>query len=252
MMKPNCCAINVAPDITLYHSGPPLDYGPLPSFFYFALSGTDSLMLEPYNQPVEFLHGQMIRVFSMTLPGHESNLPASKAIEVWADDLSQKKDPINDFLDAFEKALDFAIQQKFVDPKKIAVGGLSRGGFIALHAAAREERLKYVVAFAPITDLTQVHEFSSIQEKVRFLDLSQISQKLIQQNIRLYISNHDTRVSTQSCFDFAMSVVKSATSHQIRSPKVEFILYPPIGHQGHGTPPEIFKAGADWIISCLK
>lgn len=253
-MKPNCCAINVAPDITLYHSGPPLDLGPLPSFFYFALSGTESLLLEPFNQPIEFLHGQMIRVFSMTLPGHENNLPATKAIQVWADDYARKLDPINDFLDTFETALHFAIQQKFVDPEKMAVGGLSRGGFVALHAAAREERLKYVLAFAPVTELHKVHEFSSLQDDpaVRSLDLTQVSQKLIHQNIRLYVSNHDTRVNTESCFQFAMSIVKNATAHQVRSPKVDLILYPPIGHQGHGTPPEIFKSGADWIISCLK
>lgn len=253
-MKPNCCAINVGPDITLYHSGPPLDLGPLPSFFYFTLSGTDSICLDPFNQPVAFLHGQMIRVFSMTLPGHENDLPASNAMRVWADDFTRKIDPINTFLDSFETALAFAIEQKFVDPTKMAVGGLSRGGFIALHAAAREKRLKFVLAFAPITELNKVKEFAHLQEDpaVRSLNLSQISQKIIHQHLRIYISNHDTRVHTKACVQFALSVVESAGNHQVRSPKVELILYPPIGHQGHGTPPEIFRAGADWISSCLR
>lgn len=249
-----CCAIHVAPDITLYHVGPPLDLGPLPSFFYFALSGPDSLCKDPFNQPVVFLEGKMIRVFSMTLPGHENELPATEAIQVWADDYARKLDPLNRFLDQFEQALAFAIEQKFVDPNKMAVGGLSRGGFTALHAAARDERLKNVVAFAPVTDLAHVREFKNLQENpaVRALNLSKVCQKLIKQHLRLYISNHDTRVHTRSCIDFAMSVVDHATSNQVRSPFVELILYPPIGHQGHGTPPEIFKAGADWIASCLK
>lgn len=251
-MKPNCCAITVAPFITLYHSGPSLDLGPLPSFFYFAVSGNDTLQKEPFNQVVEFLHGQMIRVFSMTLPGHEGNLPPTKAIEVWADDYAHKRDPLNDFLDQFEIALSFAIQQKFVDPNKMAIGGLSRGGFVALHAAARDQRMKYVLGLAPLTDLHQVAEFSYLQPIIPILDLKKVSKQLIHQNIRLYISNHDTRVDTRSCFEFAMSVVESANQHQIRSPKMELILYPPVGHHGHGTPPEIFKAGADWIASCLK
>jgi predicted esterase len=242
-----CCAINVAPDITLYHSGPPLDLGPLPSFFYFALSGTDSLMLEPYSQPIEFLHGQMIRVFSMTLPGHENGLPAAKAIQLWAEDYERRLDPLSDFLDAFEKAVNFAIEQKFVDPNKMAIGGLSRGSFIAFHAASRDERFKYLLGFAPLTDLSKVKEFTTVPH---FLNLNPT--KLIHQNMRLYVSNHDTRIDTKACLDFAMSVVNSAVSHNVRSPKVEVILYPPVGHQGHGTPPEIFKAGADWIASCLK
>ncbi len=253
-MDHNCISLHVAPDVTLYHLGPPLDLGPLPSFFYFSLSGTDSLCLDPFNQPVQFLHGKMIRVFSMTLPGHECDLPATGAMKVWADDFSKKFDPIDKFLDSFALALEFAIQNKFVDPNKMAVGGLSRGGFVALHAAAREERLKFVLAFAPISQLHKVKEFHHLHEDplVLSLNLSNISQKLIHQHLRIHIGNHDTLVDTPSCFEFAMSVVNHAAQHQIRSPKVEFFLHPSIGHKGHGTPPDIFRQGADWIASCLK
>lgn len=253
-MKPNCCAIHVAPDITLYHSGPPLDLGPLPAFFYFSLSGEDSLCLDPFNQPVQFLQGQMIRVFSMTLPGHECNLPATQAMKIWADDYARKMDPIDQFLESFAKAMEFAIHEKFVDPNKIAIGGLSRGGFIALHAAARDERLKFVLAFAPITELHKVKEFAHLHDdpKVCSLDLIHVSSKLINQHLRIYIGNCDTLVDTRSSFNFAMSIVDHAHTHHIRSPKVEYFLHPSIGHRGHGTPPEVFRQGADWISSCLK
>ncbi len=253
-MKPNCCALHVHPDITLYHSGPPLDLGPLPSFFYFSLSGTDSLCLDPFNQPVQFLQGQMIRVFSMTLPGHENGLPATEAIQLWAEDYAHKKDPINEFLKSFDKALDFAIENQFVNPEKMAVGGLSRGGFIALHAAAREPRLKYVVAFAPITELHKVKEFAPLQDdpKVRSLDAIHLSPALSHTHIRIHIGNRDTLVSTPSSFEFAMSVVEEAHKKNLRSAKMEYFLHPSIGHKGHGTPPEIFRQGADWIASSLK
>lgn len=251
--KLSCCALTVGPDITLYHVGPPLDLGPLPAFFYFSLSGPDSLTLDPFNQPVQFLQGKMIRVFSMTLPGHECDLPATGAMKVWADDYTKKQDPIDTFLNAFQEALQFTIDQKFVDPTKMAVGGLSRGGFVALHAAAREERLKFVLGFAPITKLYKVKEFSHLQEDpaVRSLDATRLSPNLTKQHIRLHIGNHDTLVDTKSCFEFAMSIVEEANKNHIRSPQVEFLTHPSIGHKGHGTPPEIFRAGADWIASCL-
>ncbi len=253
-MKFSCSELHVGPDIHLYHVGPPLDFGPLPSFFYFSLSGPDSLCLDPFNQPVQFLHGQMIRVFSMTLPGHENNLPGTQAMKVWADDYAKKTDPIDSFLDSFGIALDFAIKNKFADPEKMAVGGLSRGGFIALHAAAREKRLKSVLAFAPITELHKVKEFSHLQEDpvVRSLDTIHLSKSLTDNQIRFYIGNLDTLVNTKSCFDSAMSIVDAAHEKGIRSPRVELFIYPSIGHKGHGTPPEIFRAGADWISSCLK
>jgi dienelactone hydrolase len=253
-VNPNCCAIHIHPDITLYHSGPPLDLGPLPSFFYFSLSGTDSLTLDPFNQPVQFLQGKMIRVFSMTLPGHENGLPPTEAIQLWADDYARGRNPIDQFLDTFAKALDFAIEKNFVNPEKMGVGGLSRGGFIALHAAARNPKLKYVVAFAPITKLHKVKEFASLQDdpKVRALDLEQISPLLTHSQIRIYIGNRDILVSTQSSFDFVMSVVEAAHEKNVRSAKIEYFLHPSIGHKGHGTAPEIFRNGADWISSCLQ
>lgn len=190
----------------------------------------------------------------MTLPGHECNLPATGALKVWADDFAQKLDPIDKFLDSFAAALEFAIQNQFVDPSKMAVGGLSRGGFIALHAASREERFKYVLGFAPITDLRTVKEFVHLHEDPAVLsyNLTNISPKLIHSHVRLYIGNHDTLVDTKSCFHLAESIVKSAVAHEIKSPTVEFFLHPSIGHKGHGTPPEIFRQGADWIASCLN
>lgn len=248
------CALQAGPDVALYHVGPPLDLGPLPSFFYFSLSGPDSLTLDPFNQPIQFLQGKMIRCFSMTLPGHENNLPATQAMKVWADDFEKKRDPIDEFLNAFAIALDFAIREKFVNPDKMAVGGLSRGGFIALHAAAREERFKQVLAFAPITELHKVREFSHLHEDsaVRSLDVIHLSPKLTKQQIRLYIGNNDTLVDTKSSFQFIMSVVEEANRKSIRSPAVEFFLHPSIGSRGHGTPPEIFRFGAEWISTCLR
>jgi hypothetical protein len=46
-----------------------------------------------------------------------------------------------------------------------------------------------------------------------------------------------------------MSIVKHKKT---RVAQVELLIYPSIGQMGHGTPPEIFKQGADWIASHLK
>lgn len=250
----HCSALTVAPDLALYHVGPALDHGPLPSFFYFALSGPDSLCLDPFNQPVQFLQGKMVRIFSLTLPGHENNLPPTQAIHLWAEDISKGMDSIENFLDQIGAALDFAIREKFADPSKIAFGGLSRGGFIAAHAAAREERARFLLLFAPMTQLGKAKEFAHLQEHpvVRSYDLAHLAEPLCNRHVRLYIGNHDTRVSTRSSFDFTQSLTEKAVEKKIRSPQIEMIISPSIGQMGHGTPPEIFRQGTQWLEESMK
>lgn len=249
-------ALAVTPDLPLFHIGPPLDHGPLPSFFYFALSGPDSLCLDPFNQPVQFLLGlgKMIRIFSMTLPGHEANLPPENAIQLWAEDMSRGINPIGSFLDSVSTAVDFAIRERFVDPEKMGVGGLSRGGFIASHVAARDARFRFLLGFAPLTRLSLLKEFSTMQEHplVSNLDAVNLSASLADRHSKFYIGNYDTRVGTRDCFDFVMSLVEAANARKIRTPQVECVITPSIGRDGHGTSPEAFQQGALWMAQCLE
>ncbi len=245
-MKILCSELNAG----LYHVGPPLDLGPLPSLFYFSISGPDSLCLDPFNQIVQFLQGEMIRVFSLTLPGHENGLPAKEAMKIWADDMHKGQDRIGEFLDEIQLAVDFAIREKFVNPEKMAAAGLSRGAMIAAHVVAKDERFRHLVGFSPLTQLRKIKEFQEMQHNsiANGLDLVHLAENLSDRHIKLFIGNQDTRVGTKECFDLAMSIVEKK---KIRSADVELLIYPSIGHMGHGTPPEIFKQGASWIKSHL-
>ncbi len=248
--KIQCTELNVRQGISLYHVGPALDHGPLPTIFYFALSGPDSLTKDPYNQPIQFLAGRWIRFFSLTLPAHENNLDPTKALGVWAEEMEKGIDPFEPFFDQALAAVEFGIRQKLIDPTKLGLAGLSRGGLIASHLAARESRFKAVLQFAPVTTLSKAREFADLKDHplVRSLDVAPLAEQLADKPIRFYIGNKDTRVGTRSCFEFAMKLVEQSKH---RSPPVELILSPSIGLQGHGTPPEIFKQGAEWLASWI-
>lgn len=241
--------IPIRPDLTLYHSGPSLDHGPLPSFFYFALSGSDSLTLDPFNQPVQFLRGKMIRIFSLSLPGHEHSLPASQAIQFWAEEIAKGKDPIEEFLEKAHFALEFALRERWIDPRHLGVAGLSRGGFIATHFAAQEEKIRFLLGFAPLTSLKKAREFSEMEDHplVHSLDLVHLTPSLIHKHTRFYIGNRDTRVGTRACFSFIETLSETAYQNKIRTPQAELIVSPSIGQMGHGTSPEIFCQGAHWM-----
>lgn len=229
--------------LPIYVRSPELSEGRLPAFFYFALSGEDSLYLDPFNQPVVSLEGMQIRCFSFTLPFHGPGYDNNTALELWTNEFRTHPEFLNEFFENCLKNIDYLIEQGIVDPEKIAVGGLSRGGFVATHLAARDPRLKYVLGFAPMTKLP----FEAGDQ----WDLHGLIDKLVNKQVRFYIGNRDLRVGTQACFDFIYQLANTAFLHGHRSPPMELIITPSMGFKGHGTLPPVFKAGADWIIEKL-
>jgi predicted esterase len=234
----------------LFHVGPALDFGPLPSVFYFALSGPDSLCLDPFNQPVQFFEGKSIRIFSMTLPAHEEGLSPHHALSVWAENIAKGRDPLGPFFEEALKAIEYTVQQKLADPERLGIAGLSRGGLIASHLAAREERFKAILQFAPLTRVSQGKDFESVKGHplLQTIDVFPLAKQLANRHIRFYIGNKDTRTHTKACFEFAMELVGHST---LRTPQIEFIMTPSIGQMGHGTSPEAFHQGAEWLAQCL-
>lgn len=253
MKQEHCVEISIDPSLKLYHTGPPLDTGSLPTVFYFALSGPDSLCTDPFNQPVRFLSDFPIRVFSLTLPAHENNLSPHDALNVWAEEMRQGKDPLQTFLEEAQRAIEYTIHQKLADPKRIALAGLSRGGLLASLLSAKMNGIDTVLGFAPLVKLSLAQEFQSQQNDplVSSYDLTRYTKELATKKIRFYIGNRDLRVSTKACFATLQEIVEKSFEQKIRSPQIELTMSPSIGHKGHGTSPEIFKQGALWLADHL-
>lgn len=225
----------------IYHLGPPLSDGPLPAVFYFALSGSDSLTLDPFNQFVQYLEDSPIRCFSFTLPGHGPGLKKENAIHFVAEAFEKGEDLFEPFFESCLENIQYLIDNNWIDPDKIAVAGLSRGGYFASLLALRDERIKTIIAFAPITQI------SFLIPKAAQYDLT--CYDFTSKTLRFYIGNRDQRVSTDLCFQFIRQVADQAFEKGIRSPQAELIITPSIGYMGHGTAPSTFQDGANWLIS---
>ena len=237
----------------VFFIGPPLSAGPLPAVFYFSLSAEESLTLDPFNQPVSYLSKFPLRIFSITLPGHENNLPAKEALNRWAEEIQKGHNVIAAIVEKAKEVVNFLLKQDCLLDNKLAVAGLSRGAFVAAHVAAHIPLFKVVLGFAPLTRLDRAKEFESIRDNplVDSLQLSQVVSLLTHRSLRFYIGNLDTRVSTCAAFDFIETLAQRALQDQVRSPQVELIISPSIGKDGHGTSQEIFIQGAHWIAKQL-
>ena len=229
--------------------GPPLKEGPKPAFFYFALSAQDSLSKDPFNQIVAALQSKKIRVFSATLPGHENNLPPENALNVWADKMTQESLLLPELIQDLKEAVDSLFDEGAIEKGKCAVGGLSRGAFIAFHLAAASKEIDTVLAFAPLTRLSDAKEFKEIAHlpQVHALDLEQQAKNLFNKRVRIYIGNDDRRVFTSHSFSLTHLLAKRARENRIYSSPIEMIIGPSIGYLGHGTSKKTFEKGADWI-----
>jgi len=224
--------------------GPPLDAGPLPAVFYFSLSAHDSLHSHPYNQPALYLSSPGLRIFSISLPGHDQ-LPPTEALRFWADEIHQGRDVIKAFVQEAADDIRHLIAQQVIDPEKLGTMGLSRGAFIASHLAAIVPEIKHILGFAPLSRLETVQEFQNID--VGRWDLIHLADKLFNRSIRFYIGNRDTRVGTEGCCQLIPALANAAYENKISSSPIELIIGPSIGHKGHGTSPEIFRQGAAWM-----
>jgi hypothetical protein len=219
--------------------GPLLDAGAKPAVFYFSLSAKDSLFLDPFKQPVNVLEASDFRIFSITLPGHDQ-LPAPIAMNYWKDEMKAGRNPLEPFIQQVCDYIGELIHKKVIT--RLGVMGLSRGVFIAAHVAARLAAAQTLLGFAPLSKLSYMKDWN----------LENLSEKLYSKTIRCYIGNHDVRVGTDNAFSWISKLADTAFEKGIRTSPIELIITPSIGKEGHGTSPEIFRAGAQWLSDQLR
>lgn len=239
--------------LKIFLQGPPLKEGPLPSLFYFALSGKDSLTLPPYNQPAVDLSQERMRIFSFSLPYHGGEFDPKDAIKHWIDAFHTHPQFLREFLYQAKENIDFLIREGWTHPEKMAAAGLSRGGLIAGHLAALEPRIQTILGFAPLISLDKLLEFQSIidTQEIQILSLHSIIDLLVGKNLRFYVGNRDERISTDACYKFIRHLTERTYEKGYRTAQVELIISPSVGYKGHGTLPPIFNQGAEWIKTRL-
>src|SRR5688572_16655051 len=109
-------------------------------------------------------HGFLSVALDIPCHGKDRRPSEKEGMDCWRARLEKKEDLLSGFMSRLSSVIDFLIKEGYADPDRLGAAGPSRGGFMALHSAAVEPRLRYAVAFAPLTDLLALREFKGIAD----------------------------------------------------------------------------------------
>jgi predicted esterase len=223
---------------------------PAPTLFIFAGSADDSLNNPDFAKIGHLLAKHGLLCVSIDVPCHGRDVRNGEqagSLTGWRSRLEKEGDLVPAFTKKVSAVLDYLIKEGYTDPQKVAACGTSRGGFIALHTAVAEPRIRYVVAFAPVIDLLAVREFAGMDkhEVTRALALTNHADKLAGRAIWLCIGNHDERVGTDLSIAFTRKVVAASVA-QKKPANVELHVMATDGHRIHSTAHE---EAAAWLLA---
>ncbi|MSR58842.1 MAG: hypothetical protein EXS05_14520 [Planctomycetaceae bacterium] len=220
---------------------------PAPTLFVFAHAYAGTLQSDDYNKAGRLLAKQGVLCVSLDLPCHGGDRRAGEpeGIAGWRARLEQGEQPIGRFCKEAGTVLDHLIAEGYTDPDRVAACGTSRGGFVALHFAAAQPRVRCVAAFAPVTDLLLLSEFQGMSptDPAAALRVSHHAEALFARPVWLIIGNHDERVGTDSVITLARTINKAAVAHE-KLALVDLHVQPA---EGHRTPASGHPDAAVWL-----
>lgn len=211
---------------------------PAPTLFVLASEIEVTLVGPDFNKVGRFLapQGWLSVALDVSCHGQDSKPGEPTGLAGWRARMEKGDNFTVSLARQVSEVLDHLIAEGYTDKSRVALCGTSRGGFMALHCAALEPRFRAVAAFAPVTDLLKVSEFSGLEKNdlANSLKLVHLADKLAGRSIWICIGNNDERVSTDECIAFTRAVTKSAISRKLPA-EIEIHVMPSIGHSIHKT-----------------
>jgi dienelactone hydrolase len=195
-------------------------------------------------------HGFLLASLDLPCHGNDVRQDEEPGLTGWRVRLERGDELVPPFLAQVSEVLDLLIHEGYTDSEKVVACGTSRGGFIALHFAAADPRVRCVVAFAPVTDLLALREFDGMDthQATRALSVIRHADRLAGKAVWICIGLDDQRVSTESCIALARRIAEAAVVRGLE-PNVELHVAPPVGHS---VPPSAHGLAAAWLLAHVE
>lgn len=234
------------PDGVRFGIWPTRPQAPAPVLFILSGPIEDALGTETFRKAGNLLGPKGYLCVSVDLPCHGADAtPDENSLKGWRVRSERGEDVVADLTGRLRKVLDYLIAEKLADPEYIAACGTSRGGFMALHFAASDPRVRCVAAYAPVADLAALTEFKGAEENplVKKIALVNQADALAGRAVWIVIGNHDLRVDTDRTIALARSINKSAQAQKLPS-RVDLLV---LQAEGHRCPDGAVETSAAWI-----
>ena len=176
-------------------------------------------------------------------PGEPSSMAG------WAIHATKGEEFVQSYVAGCREVLDHLIAEGFTDPQRVAVQGVSRGGFCALHFAAAEPRIKAVVGIAPVTNPLALTEFANVTPtQAAAISLDGVMESLAGRTVWISIGNSDDRVSTDECISFTRRLVTATRRLQPQLNLIPVHLH--VGMSaGHRAPDDAYTAATAFLLT---
>ena len=187
------------------------------------------------------------QVASLDLPCHGADTrPGEPAfLHGWRARVAQGEDIVARVQFKVNDVVAHLITARIAAPGRLVAAGISRGGFMALHAAAANPAIQAIAALAPVTDLRTLSEFAGLDEDplTKRLALIHQAEVLADRRTWLMICDDDARVGTDHCIAFSRALVAAAVKRK-REPQVTLVVVPGSGHHSF---PDWHDQAAAWL-----
>lgn len=233
-----------------------VDYGvwgdlvgkPAPTLFILASTIDDTLGSAYFRQCGNELAELGYILVSIDLPCHGTQTTESQpaGLSGWSHRVGNDEDIVAEANGRLSNVLDDLIKTGLTDPTRVAAAGTSRGGFLAIHFAAHDLRVKAAAGFAPVTSLAALREFSARPDHPLVAKLSLINQaeKLAGRPVWIITGDRDERVGTHHAIELASRLSSLAKERDIPSNVELHVMSEP---RGHTTPRGASSMAAAWI-----
>ncbi len=180
-------------------------------------------------------HGDDVR------PGEKSGLPG------WAQRIGRQEDVVAPFVQRVKTVIDHLIRTGRSDPGRIALFGISRGGFMSLQVMAADPRIAAAITLSPVTDLAALSEFTGMESNhlVRSTALVLLAPALAGRPVWISIGNRDRRVDTDRCIAFTRAVV-AATPADMKLVPLNLLVLPTDNHR---QTEQAHEQAAAWLVA---
>ncbi|SDS29586.1 alpha/beta hydrolase family protein [Microlunatus soli] len=220
--------------------------GPRPTVINLA-STADQALGQDFLQAGRFLLPAGYRYVGVELPCHGNSRREGEPEELagWARRVATGEDFVGPFLDQLTEIVDRLIDDGSSDPRRMAITGTSRGGYLALQAVARDHRLRAVAAYAPVVDLGRLREFDAVDaELIEQWNVLRRVEDLVGRPVFLVIGDRDHRVGTDATISLGSALAAAAEAADRPSQLAMHVLSEP---GGHTTPADGARLSAHWL-----